>query len=186
MPNRKLIPQALSLACVALTWAAASSAENSPAAVDGGNLPILAVAGAVLLLVVVLVWRSLASRRTKKPDPAGFMTLEQITRLESPGDGATLMKVAQPKPMPSQTPEKSSGAKQPASSSDDYMSELEKQYPRIAEKLVTMWNAPESEAYLQGLSFDERGDREGFGREVAAEIMVLYGLKVKARDNIWH
>ncbi len=186
MPNRKLLPQALSLACIALSWATTASAASSTAATDDGNLPMLAVAGTVLLLVAALVWRALASRRAKKPDTSAFMTLEQITRLEFPGDGSTLMKVAQPKPIPTLMQENTVGKKQPISQPEAYMSDLEKEYPRIVEKLVAMWPDPDCGTYLQNLTFDERGDRAGFSREIAAEIMLLHSLKVKPHSGVWH
>lgn len=187
MPNSKLIPQAISLICAALFWANAAAAENASTAADDSSLPLLAIAGTALLLVAVLVWRALASRGTKKPDPAAFMTLEQITRLESPEGASTLMKTVQPKPMGSRAQAKSDGAKRPPSPSDAYMSELEKQYPRIVDKLVLMWPSEGSEGYLQSLTIDERGDREGFSRDIAAEIMMLYGVKVKGHEGgHWH
>lgn len=186
MPNEKTIPQAFSLAWLALTWAGAAMAGTSPVATDDGNLLVLAGAGTVTLLVAVLLWRrSRAALRAKKPDTSAFLTLEQITRLESPGDGATLMKVAQPKPIPSRTAPNSASGNQHSSPSDVYMSELEKQYPRIVEKLVAIWPAPESDEYVQNLTFDERGGREGFGREVAAEIMLLHSIKVKPHKGVW-
>jgi hypothetical protein len=95
------------------------------------------------------------------------------------------MKAAQPKPASSQEPVKSVVKDKQPSPSDAYTSELEKQYPRIVEKLVTMWPDAECENYLQSLSFDERGDREGFSREVASDIMVLYGVKLKEHGDVW-
>lgn len=185
MPNRK--PNPLLPACAALAWASAAVADNSATPPDGGNLALLAVGGAALLLIAIVAWRSLARRNKKEePDPAGFMTLEQITRLESPGDPSPLVKMAQPKPMGSRVQARAESTSQPPSPSDVYMSELEKQYPRIVEKLVTMWPSQESEKYLQSLSIDERGDREGFNRDVAAEIMLLYSVKAKSLPgHIW-
>lgn len=183
MLTRKLLQQILLLACP--TWAATASASNSPAAADDGNFMLLAVGGIVLIVVLVLVWRSRASRRAKNSDPAAFMTLDQITRLETPGDDSPFARTVQPKPISAQTSEKPAAGKTAPSASDAYMSELEKDYPRIVEKLVMLWPDPESESYLQGLSFDERGDREGFNREIASEIMMLYGVKLKEHTDVW-
>lgn len=185
MQNIKSTPQAISLAWIALTWAGTAAAGNSPASSDDSNLLTLAVGGVLTLLVALLAWRFRASSRAKKPDSSAFMTLEQITRLESPGASPTLMKVPQSKPASPQEPVKSVANSKQASPSDAYISELEKQYPRIVEKLVTMWPDSECENYLQSLSFDERGDREGFSREVAADIMVLYGVKLKEHGDVW-
>lgn len=185
MPNNKLPRQTLPLIWVALTWATSAAAGEAPAASDDGNLLILAAAGAVTLFVAILAWRLRALMRAKKPDASAFMTLDQITRLESPGGASTIMKVAQPKDRPSHNTAKPAASNQRPSASDAYMSDLEKQYPRIVEKLVNMWQYKESEEYLQSLTFDDRGDREGFSREVAADIMMLHGVKSKERGDVW-
>lgn len=185
MSNKKLVPLALTQACIALTYVSAATAADSPALPDDGNMTVFAVVGVALLLVAVVLWRLLVARRDKKPDPSGFMTLEQITRIESPGGTSTLMKVAKPGPAPSLSSTTTKGENQQSSASDPYMTELEKNFPRIVEKLVTMWPDPEVEEFLQGLTFDDRGDREGFSKEVAGDIMMLYGVKLKERGGVW-
>jgi hypothetical protein len=65
------------------------------------------------------------------------------------------------------------------------LSELETHYPRIVEKIVSMWSLPEGERYLYELSIDVRGGREGFSQDVIAEILCLFNVKVEQRGDIW-
>lgn len=58
-----------------------------------------------------------------------------------------------------------------------YATELEKQYPRIVEKLVMLWEHDGLLAYLSHLLIDDRGDRQGFSGEIMADIMFLNNLK---------
>lgn len=54
-----------------------------------------------------------------------------------------------------------------------YPHKLEAQYPRILEKIVSMWAAPQMEEFFMGLMVDERGGRQGFPPEVATELYYL-------------
>lgn len=54
-----------------------------------------------------------------------------------------------------------------------YPHALEKQYPRILGKIIELWDTPEIEGYLLDLMVDRRGGRQGFPKEVAAEIYHL-------------
>lgn len=75
--------------------------------------------------------------------------------------------------------------RQTADSAASELSALETRYPRIAEKLVSMWNLADSERYLYDLSIDLRGGREGFDQEVIGDILCLFNLKVEQRGDIW-
>ncbi len=55
----------------------------------------------------------------------------------------------------------------------NYVSALEKRFPRIADKIVLMWGAPEFPQYLTSLMIDKRGDRQGFPFDVLDEFMFL-------------
>lgn len=57
-----------------------------------------------------------------------------------------------------------------------YVTELEKKYPRIVEKLALLWGHDGLGAYLSHLLIDERGDRQGFSTDIMAEIMFLTNL----------
>ncbi|PWB52838.1 MAG: hypothetical protein C3F18_07960 [Nitrosomonadales bacterium] len=57
-----------------------------------------------------------------------------------------------------------------------YMSELEKNFPRIVEKLTMLWGHDGVAAFLSHLLIDDRGDRQGFTGETMAEIMFLNNL----------
>lgn len=47
-------------------------------------------------------------------------------------------------------------------------------YPRIALKMLNMWNSPETlRLYFRELAIDDRGDRQGFQDDVAFEIFRL-------------
>lgn len=57
-----------------------------------------------------------------------------------------------------------------------YMSGLEKNFPRIVEKLTMLWGHEGVAAFLSHLLIDDRGDRQGFTSEIMAEIMFLNTL----------
>lgn len=57
-----------------------------------------------------------------------------------------------------------------------YVTELEKNYPRIVEKLALLWGHDGLSSYLGHLLIDERGDRHGFPPDIMAEIMFLDNL----------
>lgn len=57
-----------------------------------------------------------------------------------------------------------------------YMSELEKNFPRIVEKITMLWGHDGVAAFLSHLLIDDRGDRHGFTGETMAEIMFLNNL----------
>lgn len=56
------------------------------------------------------------------------------------------------------------------------MSELEKSFPRIVEKLILLWGHDGVSPYLSHLLIDDRGDRQGFTSDIMAEIMFLNNL----------
>lgn len=56
------------------------------------------------------------------------------------------------------------------------MTELEKKFPRIVEKLTLLWGHDGVPAYLSHLLIDDRGDRQGFTGDIMAEIMFLNNL----------
>lgn len=55
----------------------------------------------------------------------------------------------------------------------NYVSALEKHFPRIADKITLMWGAEEFPEFLSGLMIDNRGDRQGFPLAVIEEMMFL-------------
>lgn len=65
-----------------------------------------------------------------------------------------------------------------------YMSELEKNYPRIVEKLTMLWGHEGVGAYLSHLLIDDRGDRHGFTGDTMAEIMFLNNLHEDMTNNL--
>lgn len=58
----------------------------------------------------------------------------------------------------------------------NYMSELEKNYPRIVERITLLWGHSDIASYLGNLVIDARGDRKGFSFEIMTEIMLLNDL----------
>ena len=56
------------------------------------------------------------------------------------------------------------------------LSDLELDFPRIAEALCNAWITPEIEPYLQSLMIDQRNTRIGFPAEIVEELMLLDGL----------
>jgi hypothetical protein len=57
-----------------------------------------------------------------------------------------------------------------------YISEIEKNFPRIVEKIIMLWGHESVAAFLSHLLIDDRGDRQGFNGEIMAEIMFLNNL----------
>jgi hypothetical protein len=53
---------------------------------------------------------------------------------------------------------------------------LERHHPHIVQKLVLLWGYPECLNFLKSLVIDWRGDRQGFRREVMAELVFLHAL----------
>ncbi len=73
-----------------------------------------------------------------------------------------------------------------------YPQQLVERYPRIAEKIVTLWNSPDDfAAYLQDLLVADRYDRQGFPPDVASELLSLNLIydEIKQRqqepEDIW-
>jgi uncharacterized protein len=57
---------------------------------------------------------------------------------------------------------------------DRYPHALEEKFPRILEKIMEMWGAPELDQYFNELMMDTRGGtRQGFPPDVASEIFSL-------------
>jgi hypothetical protein len=64
----------------------------------------------------------------------------------------------------------------PPTSGDPYQTALEKDFPRILTAIQSLWGYPELNAYFRKLTLDNRGDREGFPKEVWEEIFALLHL----------
>jgi len=65
-----------------------------------------------------------------------------------------------------------------------YPRELARQFPRMLNKIVELWDTEEIDAYFSDLILDTRGDqRKGFPAEVAEEIIRLSVINTKYREN---
>lgn len=74
--------------------------------------------------------------------------------------------------------------------SNYYPHALELQFPRVFEKIMTSWDTPALEAYLDELMMDSRdGHRKGFPHDVASEILrlsLIYAKQLKqSKGDIW-
>lgn len=58
----------------------------------------------------------------------------------------------------------------------DDMTELERDFPRIVEKLTFLWGQDGVSSFLSHLLIDDRGDRQGFSGDIMAELMFLNNL----------
>jgi hypothetical protein len=58
----------------------------------------------------------------------------------------------------------------------NYPHALEKQFPRIFEKIMSLWDSQELDAYLAELMMTTRSNRQGFPQEVASDIIYLHML----------
>ena len=68
-----------------------------------------------------------------------------------------------------------------------YPTQIENRFPRILEKLVSLWNKPELDAYLNELMVSERHDRQGFPDDVAMEIFhlsTIHGAKGLSETHV--
>lgn len=54
-----------------------------------------------------------------------------------------------------------------------YPYNLESKYPRVFEKILSLWDSPQIDDYFSGLMVAERSNRAGFPHEVASEILQL-------------
>jgi ankyrin repeat protein len=50
---------------------------------------------------------------------------------------------------------------------------LEKEFPRILNRILQLWDSPEIDHYFNELLIDSRGDRQGFPPRIASEIIQL-------------
>lgn len=64
-----------------------------------------------------------------------------------------------------------------------YISDLEKNFPHIVEKLVLLWGHDGMAAFLSHLLIDDRGGRHGFAGETMEEIMFLNNLLEDMEKN---
>ncbi len=65
----------------------------------------------------------------------------------------------------------------------NYPRALEKQFPRIFEKIMSLWDSPELDAFLADLMMTTRSSRQGFPQEVASDIIYLHMLH-ESKDKI--
>jgi uncharacterized protein len=74
-------------------------------------------------------------------------------------------------------------------SDQNYPHALEKQFPRVFEKIMALWDTPEFDAYLAELMTTTRSNRQGFPREVASDIIYLSMLHERkgesGESNTW-
>lgn len=65
----------------------------------------------------------------------------------------------------------------------NYPHALEKQFPRIFEKIMSLWDSPEFDAYLADLMMTTRTNRQGFPQDVASDIIYLHMLHESKEDQ---
>lgn len=64
-----------------------------------------------------------------------------------------------------------------------YPHELEKQFPRILNKIIELWDTSQMETYFHDLMIDKRGGRQGFPAAVATEIFYLSQVYERTRKH---
>ncbi len=66
-----------------------------------------------------------------------------------------------------------------------YPKNLDTKFPRIVEKIVSLWGGPELDEYFSSLLIDDRGNRQGFPPEIAHEIFLLANVydKIQGRGS---
>jgi uncharacterized protein len=74
-------------------------------------------------------------------------------------------------------------------SEQKYPHTLEKQFPRVFEKIMSLWDSPNLDAYFADLLMTTRSDRLGFPEEVASDIIYLQMLHenkdAPGESNTW-
>ena len=65
----------------------------------------------------------------------------------------------------------------------NYPHALEKQFPRILEKIMSLWDSVEFDAYLADLMTTTRSNRQGFPQTVASDIIYLNMLHEHKTDT---
>jgi hypothetical protein len=65
----------------------------------------------------------------------------------------------------------------------NYPHALEKQFPRILEKIMALWDSSELDAYLAELMLTTRSNRQGFPQAVASDIIYLNMLHEHKNDS---
>ena len=65
-----------------------------------------------------------------------------------------------------------------------YPSKLEQEYPHIFEKLINLWKSSELKLYLDGIIFDERGDRRGFSDDIGNELWKLHLYRLSCESAV--
>lgn len=65
-----------------------------------------------------------------------------------------------------------------------YPHNLETKFARIFNRIMEMWGTPALDIYLGELMIDEKGDRQGFPKEISAEIFMLSLLHDKVMAEI--
>lgn len=69
----------------------------------------------------------------------------------------------------------------------NYPHSLEKHFPRILEKIMSLWDSSEFDAYLADLMTTTRTNRQGFPQQVASDIIylnMLHELKGDAGESM--
>ena len=56
---------------------------------------------------------------------------------------------------------------------ENYPHALEQQFPRILDKIMSLWDTPEIDNYFSELMVSKRNNRQGFSAEVASDIIYL-------------
>jgi len=65
----------------------------------------------------------------------------------------------------------------------NYPHALEQQFPRIFTKIMSLWDAPEIDAYFIELMVSHRPGRQGFPKEVASDIVYLSSVHARQRGR---
>ncbi|MDD2685237.1 MAG: hypothetical protein PHY62_03685 [Gallionella sp.] len=55
----------------------------------------------------------------------------------------------------------------------NYPHALDKQFPRILAKIMALWDTPDMNQFFVELMVNKRGDRAGFPKDVASDIIYL-------------
>ncbi len=64
-----------------------------------------------------------------------------------------------------------------------YPHQAEEKYPRIVDKIATLWGTVGMSRYFSEILFDDRGDREGFPSGVMMELFALSNYHESTRPS---
>jgi hypothetical protein len=67
---------------------------------------------------------------------------------------------------------------------------IQSQYPKVGQQIVAMWGSRKLQGFLNGIIFDERGNRQGFPLSTVSTLLRIYEYHAKlvpdnSKEQAW-